>query len=68
MHRLNGFEKRLVADALVAYTEKAPPEFALAYPKIMYLIAGKLELTPEVRERCRELGRRDAAKVTAIGK
>jgi len=61
--RLAEHERELIAHALVDYAATIPPEWALAYPRWMYEIAGKLDITERMKAYANELDRRDAAKV-----
>ena len=66
--RLSAHERELIARALVEYAATIPREWALAYPRWMYEIAGKLDITERLRAYAKSLDERDAAKVTEANK
>jgi len=61
--RLSAHEREIIARALVDYAGAIPPEWALSYPRWMYEIAGKLDITERLKAYAHSLDERDAAKV-----
>jgi hypothetical protein len=49
MPRLTRLEREILATALVEYTAKIPPEYAIAWPHLLMVLAGKLDLTETVK-------------------
>ena len=58
-------EREIIARALVDYAATIPPEWAFAYPRWMYEIAAKLDITERLKAYAHSLDERDAAKISA---
>lgn len=62
--RLAEHEREIIAHALVDYAATIPPEWAFAYPRWMYEIASKLDITERLKAYAKSLDERDAAKIS----
>jgi len=64
MPRLTKLEREILASALVEYSKTVPPEFALAAPRILMGIAGKLDLTERVKAVIKQMSSPDGKRAS----